>query len=280
MKTLLVLLILSAIQLNAQWGNEWTSSSISYNNISGWIAIGENGDKIDYRLYILSPDNFQLMQQAYSTVPHFTYNFTEPEKLANYQIYSLSVDLTGDGVYEFYVLSYYGTAEPYRQAFKIFDITTGNVLFQQDDASSYFSYPTIWDADDDGIYECTFAKYDYPNFVNYTMEVYNTGTSLTGINNNKPLDIRFELRQNFPNPFNPTTNIEFTVASPQNVKLDIYDATGALVKTLINEYKQPGTYTLPWNGIDQAGRRVASGAYFYQIKEGSNIHTKKMILIK
>jgi|GEM_PF-2762559 len=85
----------------------------------------------------------------------------------------------------------------------------------------------------------------------------------------------YYLAQNYPNPFNPTTNIEFRIANFEFVSLKVYDALGREIANLINEEKQPGTYSVEFDGSS-----LSSGIYFYQIVAGSYNEVKKMILIK
>ena len=87
---------------------------------------------------------------------------------------------------------------------------------------------------------------------------------------------QFELNQNFPNPFNPSTKINFSLPFDSKVKLSIYDISGRLVSTLINnEFKTANYYTLEFNGSN-----LSSGTYFYTIEAGNVTDTKKMVLIK
>ena len=90
----------------------------------------------------------------------------------------------------------------------------------------------------------------------------------------------FHLAQNYPNPFNPTTDIEFSVPIAVNVEIKVYDILGREVTTLVNEFVQPGKYRVRWNGTDRDGRQVSSGVYFYVMKAGKFIQTKKMMLLK
>ena len=99
--------------------------------------------------------------------------------------------------------------------------------------------------------------------------VTNTGPVIPG---------KFELWQNFPNPFNPTTRIKFSVKENCTVHLDVYNSSGRVVRTLVNERKHPGLYTVLWDGTNFAGNKVASGLYFYRLKAGQRILTKRMIL--
>ena len=92
----------------------------------------------------------------------------------------------------------------------------------------------------------------------------------------------FSLVQNYPNPFNPSTTICFTIpeGEPVQVQLDIYDVRGRLIKRLIEGIQESGNYSSYWNGQDSKGNPVASGVYFYRLKAGCQIVTRKMVLIK
>ena len=86
---------------------------------------------------------------------------------------------------------------------------------------------------------------------------------------------------NYPNPFNPTTNFDFTLPIDKRVSVRIYDVSGRLVRTLINgEYFAQGTHTVSWNGRNDAGAPVASGAYFYTLEWGQFRQSRSMILAK
>ncbi len=88
------------------------------------------------------------------------------------------------------------------------------------------------------------------------------------------------LHQNFPNPFNPSTNISFKIANSSNISLVIYDVSGNLVRELKNGFVPEGEYNLTWDGRSATGQSVASGLYIYQLKSNSYIATKKMLMIK
>ena len=85
----------------------------------------------------------------------------------------------------------------------------------------------------------------------------------------------FLLSQNFPNPFNPSTKIKYSVPQTSNVVVKVFDILGNEIETLVNEEKSAGTYELMWNAAN-----LPSGVYFYQLKAGDFVQTKKMILIK
>jgi hypothetical protein len=85
----------------------------------------------------------------------------------------------------------------------------------------------------------------------------------------------FELLQNYPNPFNPVTHFEYAVPNRQLTVLKVYDVLGREVTTLVNEVKQPGMYTVQWDGSG-----LASGVYIYRLTAGSYTSTKKALLLK
>ncbi len=90
----------------------------------------------------------------------------------------------------------------------------------------------------------------------------------------------FALGQNFPNPFNPSTTICFSVARRTHVRLTVYNALGQTVRALANRDFYPGEYRVSWDGRDNRDRPVASGMYFYRIDSEYFSETRKMLLLK
>ncbi|MHB8078654.1 MAG: FlgD immunoglobulin-like domain containing protein [Candidatus Krumholzibacteriia bacterium] len=86
--------------------------------------------------------------------------------------------------------------------------------------------------------------------------------------------------RNYPNPFNPSTKIEFTLPRAGQVELKIYNVRGELVKTLLNENRDAGTQSVVWDGRNSTGQSVSSGVYFYSLKAGSYEKMEKMTLVK
>lgn len=89
-----------------------------------------------------------------------------------------------------------------------------------------------------------------------------------------------KLSQNRPNPFSNKTIINYILAKSGNVKINIYNVAGALVKNMVSEYKTQGTYSFCWDGRDELGRRLAGGTYLCRIESGGYGKTKKMVMIK
>jgi len=84
----------------------------------------------------------------------------------------------------------------------------------------------------------------------------------------------------YPNPFNPSTTIRYEVPRSGPVQLTIFDVRGRRVRTLVDEHRGAGKYSLHWDGRDNYGREVASGVYFLHLRSGSKSATQKMVLIR
>jgi hypothetical protein len=89
-----------------------------------------------------------------------------------------------------------------------------------------------------------------------------------------------KLKQNFPNPFNPTTTISYLLPERIRVRLTIYDVSGALVRILVDETQSGGAQTVTWDGTSRTGVRLSSGIYYYQLHAGRQSLVRQMILLK
>jgi hypothetical protein len=96
----------------------------------------------------------------------------------------------------------------------------------------------------------------------------------------EPVPPRYELMPNYPNPFNPSTTIRYRIASREHVELVVYDVSGALVRTLVNESRPGGSYSLEWDGRGDRGTTVGSGVYFYRLIAGEFSDARKMTLVR
>jgi hypothetical protein len=93
--------------------------------------------------------------------------------------------------------------------------------------------------------------------------------------NSKVNILQFQLYQNYPNPFNPTTIISYQIINDGLVTIKVFDVLGREIRTLVNGYKVQGTYSVSFDAS-----KLASGIYFYQLRSGNFISTKKMLLLK
>jgi hypothetical protein len=97
-----------------------------------------------------------------------------------------------------------------------------------------------------------------------------------------PVAFENRLDNAYPNPFNPTTTIKYSIASRGHVSLKIYNAAGQLVRTLVDEVQSPAAagFSKSWGGLNDAGQPVSSGVYFYKLSTNEFTQTKKMVLLK
>ena len=90
----------------------------------------------------------------------------------------------------------------------------------------------------------------------------------------------FALNNNYPNPFNPTTQISFDLASESPTELSIFNVFGQRIRTWSYQQRSPGSYSVIWNGRDEGGALVSSGVYLYRLTAGDFIKTRKMTLLR
>ena len=90
----------------------------------------------------------------------------------------------------------------------------------------------------------------------------------------------FSLDPNYPNPFNPTTAIRFSLPQPGEAELSIYNLLGQRVATLVHGVQEAGVHTLAWDGRDEQGRELASGVYLYRLQAGAQVETRKLLLLR
>ncbi|TVM01423.1 MAG: hypothetical protein CV087_10880 [Candidatus Brocadia sp. WS118] len=133
-----------------------------------------------------------------------------------------------------------------------------------------------------GFYYLASSGWQSATFGNLMVTAYVADTLVVGINDqgNGELPLTFDLQQNYPNPFNPSTAIRYQLASSEAVTLEIFNALGQKVRTLVNEKQEAGKYTIQWDGKNNAGNPAASGIYLYRIKAGDFIKVRKMLLLR
>ena len=112
----------------------------------------------------------------------------------------------------------------------------------------------------------------------YGVAPLTVGTANVSMQDAIPTEVN--LSQNYPNPFNPTTRIDYSVVSDGHVTLNVYDITGRLISTLVDGYVDAGYHSAMWNGIDNNGKMVAAGIYFYSLQSESSNMTRKMVYMK
>ncbi len=146
-----------------------------------------------------------------------------------------------------------------------------------------FDNPDIWD--DERTY--SFAPGVGIVAFNFDLHPPTSGILLSAIVNGQILTVDepelindFILLDNYPNPFNPTTTILFNIPVHSFITMSIYDIRGEKIRTLLSERRVIGFGKVIWDGTNDFGQQASTGMYFYQIKTGSFVQTKKMILLK
>ena len=107
-----------------------------------------------------------------------------------------------------------------------------------------------------------------------------TGTMVSTEPEQPSLPVGYALMQNYSNPFNPVTTIEFSLPEIQNVRMTVYDILGHEIMSLANRKYEAGTHRIIWNGKNHSGQMVSSGMYLYSIDTGKFMETRKMLLLR
>lgn len=108
-----------------------------------------------------------------------------------------------------------------------------------------------------------------------TLYEFNSQTFGTPVSVETEQPMVFDLKGNYPNPFNPSTTISFTLPKTEKVQMDVFNAAGQKIETLVNSYLSAGSHSVTWNAA-----RFSAGVYFYTVKSGDFYGTKKMTLLK
>lgn len=169
-------------------------------------------------------------------------------------------DLNGNGLPEV-VLAYQGVTD---------SVTTHYRHWQPDSAVAGAG---------DWVTDSTTKEIAYPLVIKVVE--YDDGTGLRDLGLDVITPDDYVIEQNFPNPFNPSTTVRFSIPTNKNISLNVYDVNGQLVKRLIdNQTMRQGSYEYVWDGTNAAGSKVASGTYFCRLEWGNFAKSIKMLLVK
>lgn len=131
------------------------------------------------------------------------------------------------------------------------------------------------------IYAIGGVQFEYPNItVLSTVEEFDPNGPTAVETDAGSVPVSFVLHQNFPNPFNPETTIKYEISRQTHVVLKVMNLLGQEVRTLIDEEQSPGLYEVRWDGKDNHGQRVASGAYLYRMESKDFVQVRKMVFIQ
>ena len=140
------------------------------------------------------------------------------------------------------------------------NFSNSSVVFMIDSiyAEDFSSNPLVAVADDFGQFSGDMVSLDFDN---------------------KPPS-SFALHPNYPNPFNPSTIISYSIPENADVMLSVYDMRGRMIKSLVNKNQAAGRYLVEWNATDDYGSNVGAGVYIYQLRSGNKTFSQKMVLMK
>lgn len=150
--------------------------------------------------------------------------------------------------------------------------------------SAYSAYssdfgPNLVDVDADGVLEIVFQTFYISAPSRY--HCYDSDVSV-GVRDDEhsPLPESVKLGQNFPNPFNPTTEISFSVPKAGHVTLTVFNILGQKLATLVDQELSAGEHSVIWDGRNEKGETAASGVYFYSLQTAEASESRKMLLVK
>ncbi len=198
-----------------------------------------------------------------------------------YYSYISVKDIDADGAKEivFGLNIYNADDEDYTSHFYVLNGQTGALEYTSPEFAGYMRGPFLNDMDDDGVIEILLNIY---NNTDQTSELIVYSDDSQGVIQTEdflPRDIT--LHSNFPNPFNPGTTIPITLQLRAEVRIAVYDILGREITVLMDGTLGAGTHQFYWNGRNDAGIPLASGAYFYEVKiNGQHLLRKAMVLLK
>jgi hypothetical protein len=206
-----------------------------------------------------------------STNPVFTF---ETENFADIDVGLFStptfIDIDHDGDLDLFIGENSGNINFFRNTGTstnpVFTLETENFIMLD---TGYESAPCFVDIDGDGDDDLFAGEFDGGLYF------YRNVTQTSVASRTTPQSQSFELYQNYPNPFNPVTTIEYSVPKTGFVTINLYDVLGREIKTLVNEEKTIGNYSIELNVNE-----ISSGIYYYRMQAGSFFDTKKLVLMK
>nr|NQU93623.1 T9SS type A sorting domain-containing protein [Bacteroidota bacterium] len=190
-------------------------------------------------------------------------------------------DFDGDNQVDLLGLNQSDNGPGYSEGFQIRRISDNSILFEYTDSdavSAEQSFAQVFRTELDGVnsyFIVALQMFDENVDVAYKTLIFSDPSS-TAVTSDFYLPSKIKLNQNFPNPFNPVTNIPYQINKSGHILLNIYDVNGRLIETLVNKYQEVGSYSSVWNP-----KQLSSGPYFYLIEIDGQITTaKKAIFLK
>lgn len=256
-----------ALLNNSSWDKEVTETP-AVGSTELWRVINTTGDAHPIHLHLVQ---FQLISRQKFNVQKYSQVY-----MAGMEGMDEAPDITP------YLIGQPKPPEPgetgWKDTYIMFpgEVTTVIMRFAPQDGSPGFAFDAT--AEPGYVWHCHILEHEDNEMMRpLKLQPVETFVAKTG---NIELPEGLGLSQNYPNPFNPSTEIQFTLASAQSVSLRVYNLLGQEVRTLVDEARAAGTYTVVWDSRDNNGDAVASGIYFYRMEAGDLVDVRKMSLLK
>ncbi|MDI6767860.1 MAG: T9SS type A sorting domain-containing protein [Bacteroidota bacterium] len=255
---LIITTFIEPISLNAQVSLLWESSS-SYGGKGSLFQFGDTRaryfyvtDTVTKECKIYDPNNFVLNYKLTSIDVYDVFYYVIP-------------DMNSNGHPEVLI---YNNKIP--GSVRIRDLLTGANIYVWSGGGFWYSIYFVGLTPGSNVLKIVLLKMEMSTY-NTSLAIYSLGvtipTSVYGNESSNKLQDEIILHQNYPNPFNPLTEIHFSIPSGTHVMLRIFNILGEEVSTLLNEWKEPGSYTSTWNSSNNT-----SGVYFYRLQTSVTSH--------
>ncbi len=248
-------------------GPAFTSSSFDAGNSPTWVRVAEyvGGDPEDASSYFIEALEYSESSDTDGTA----FNTVMRDSAGVMTEY---LEEGGNGAEFVSKLVYLGDADLDGQQ----EVA---LAFQGIDDSTY-TYSEVFEPSDSTYTRTTVSAEAYENRV-FMRVISGSGLRVSIDDERIIVPSDYKLHANYPNPFNPTTTIGFTLPLDKAVSVKVYDVTGRLVRTLVNNQTYTaGTHEVTWDGTSDAGSMVASGSYLYTLEYGNFRQSKTMVMIK
>lgn len=184
-------------------------------------------------------------------------------------------------VHNLYIIGQYAFVSYYRAGFRVLDISDPTQIKIAAEFATSPGLPREGFGGAFGVYPFSPSGSIYVSDEQEGLFIFSFSDFPTDVESEPEMSPKtYALLQNHPNPFNPTTSISYTIPNSIEVKLVVFNALGQAVRTLVDEVQPAGNHRTVWNGRDDNGRIVPSGLYFYQIRAGEFVESKRMLLLK
>lgn len=267
------------------YGQVYNSISVS---VDGWVACGYDTTRAYNNLQLPSSSarpamiaaNWDDLYHANSGIGGVYWYYDQTNRILIVEWDSLLYYPTTSGIREKFEIIFYDSTYTTPTGDNVFVVQymtanrTNNSTIGMQDETRAIGIQYLFN----GAYHPAAAGFVAGRAIKFT-----TADAITGISDElvvTNLEKGFSLSPNRPNPFTNQTLISYNIARKGNIKVEIYDATGRLVKTLVNGEQNVGSYTLQWNGKDEKDNRVAQGIYFCYLKTDNTTAVRKLAIIK